>query len=250
MLEWWQWWMASLAALMVGVSKTGVAGLSVLSVAIYTSILPARESVGSVLISLLAGDLVAVPAYYRDIQWRYLGRLMFWAAIGVVIGAILLGRINDNQIRRTIGTILVLLVLFNYARHLLSHRQTSEAEPLVLRYPWLGRLAGLAAGLFTMIANASGPIMILYLLSLRLPKRQFIGTSAFFFFAINLFKVPFSYSLGFINPSSLRISLWLIPFTVLGALVGRKLLPLVNQTLFEQSALLLTLLAGVRLLLA
>ena len=109
MQEWWQWGLAFLAALMVGISKTGVAGLSVLSVAIYTSVLPPRDSVGSVLISLLGGDLVAVPSYFRDIQWRYLGKLMIWAALGIMLGAFALGRINDVNIRRTIGAILSLI---------------------------------------------------------------------------------------------------------------------------------------------
>ena len=144
MLEWWQWGLAFLAALMVGISKTGVAGLSVLSVAIYTSVLPPRDSVGSVLISLLGGDLVAVPSYFRDIQWRYLGKLMIWAALGIMIGAFALGRINDANIRRTIGSILVLLVIFNYARQFFTRNAKAEGEPLVLRYPWLGWLAGLA----------------------------------------------------------------------------------------------------------
>ena len=248
MQEWWQWGLAFLAALMVGISKTGVAGLSVLSVAIYTSVLPPRDSVGSVLISLLGGDLVAVPSYFRDIQWRYLGKLMIWAALGIMLGAFALGRINDVNIRRTIGAILVLLVIFNYARQFFTRNTKAEGEPLVLRYPWLGWLAGLAAGFCTMIANASGPIMVLYLFSLRLPKREFIGTSAIFYLSLNLFKLPFSYSLGFINPQSIRISLWLIPFTMLGAFIGRALLTRINQKTFEQSALILTLIAGIRLL--
>ncbi|MFN8444935.1 MAG: sulfite exporter TauE/SafE family protein [Caldilineaceae bacterium] len=248
MLEWWQWALAFVAATMTGMSKTGIAGLSVLSVAIYTSVIPARESVGAVLISLLGGDVVAVPSYFQDIRWQYLGRLMIWAAIGVVIGAFALGRIDDSNIRRTIGSVLVLMVLINYVRQYLNRNAKQDSEPLVVRYPWLGWLAGLTAGFFTMIANAAGPIMVLYLLSLRLPKREFIGTSAIFFFAINLFKIPFSYYLGFINPATLRISIWLLPFTMLGAFLGRWLLTRINQKAFEQSALILTLIAGIRLL--
>ena len=248
MLEWWQWLLAFLAALMVGISKTGMAGLGVLSVAIFTSVLPPKESIGAVLIALLSGDAIAVPTYFRDVQWRYLGKLMIWAALGISLGAFALGKINDNNIRRLIGAILVMLVLFNYGRLFLTRNTAHQGDPIVLRYPWLGWIAGLAAGFSTMIANASGPIMVLYLISLKLPKRQFIGTSAVFFMAVNLFKLPFSYHLGLINPDSLRISLWLIPFTMLGAWLGRSLLNRINQKVFEQSALVLTLIAGIRLL--
>jgi uncharacterized membrane protein YfcA len=100
-----------------------------------------------------------------------------------------------------------------------------------------------------MIANAAGPIMIIYLLAMRLPKLIFMGTSAWFFFAVNLFKVPFSYSLGLINLGSLGISLPLIPFAVAGALTGRVIIKYIDQKLFELLAMALTLLAGLRLLL-
>lgn len=90
--------------------------------------------------------------------------------------------------------------------------------------------------------------MILYLLAMRLPKMEFIGTSAWFFLFLNLFKVPFSYSLGLINPASLRIDLPLIPFAVLGALSGRAIIPHIDQKLFERLALALTLAAGIRML--
>jgi uncharacterized membrane protein YfcA len=91
--------------------------------------------------------------------------------------------------------------------------------------------------------------MILYLLAMRLPKLRFIGNAAWFFLAVNLLKVPFSYSLGMISPTSLSVSLWLIPITIAGALSGRWLIARINQPLFETLALVLTLVAGVRLML-
>ena len=117
------------------------------------------------------------------------------------------------------------------------------------RHPWLIGLTGILAGFTTMVANASGPIMILYLLALRLPKVAFIGTAAWFFLFLNLFKLPFSAGLGLINANSLAVGLRLVPFAVAGALLGKPLLRHVNQKLFEQLALALTLVAAIRLLL-
>ncbi len=91
--------------------------------------------------------------------------------------------------------------------------------------------------------------MVLYLLAMRLPKLLFMGTSAWYFFVLNLFKVPFNVQLGLINADSLRISLPLAPFAILGALSGRLLIHRIDQKLFEMLALVLTLLAGLRLLL-
>ena len=59
----------------------------------------------------------------------------------------------------------------------------------------------------------------------------------------------FSIGLGVINFSSVGLSLKLVPFAILGALAGRTLIARMNQKAFEWAALLLTLAAGVRMLL-
>jgi uncharacterized protein len=66
---------------------------------------------------------------------------------------------------------------------------------------------------------------------------------------VNLFKVPFSVGLGMINPATLAIALWLVPCAWIGGLIGRRLIDKIDQKLFEQLALALTFVAGLRLLL-
>lgn len=242
-LELWQWIMAGLGAYMVGVAKTGIAGLGSLSVAIFATILPARESVGILLVILICADFVAVGVYRRDASWPHLARLFPWAGVGVLIGAIAFGWMNDTVVRTVIGGILVLLVFLQL------FRKNREGEPIAENpNPWLVAIAGLAAGFTTMIANAAGPLMVLYLLAMRLPKFTFVGTAAWFFLVLNLFKVPFNIWLGLITPGSLAFSFKLVPFAILGALSGRWIITQMNQRLFEQVALGLTLIAGVRLL--
>mgnify|MGYP001040963044 CR=1 FL=1 len=159
------------------------------------SVLPARESVGAVLIAFLGGDLVAVVSYRHDAHWQHLWRLFPWAGLGVVIGALALGRIPDAGGRRLIGGILLALIIFYLLRQYASRNGDAELIPFT-RHPWLIGLTGVLAGFTTMVANASGPIMVLYLLALRLPKVAFIGTAAWFFLCLNLFKLPFSAGLG------------------------------------------------------
>ena len=243
-----QWALICLAAFLIGVSKTGIAGLNILAIAIFASVLPARQSVGAVLIAFLGGDLVAVMSYRHDAHWQHLWRLFPWAGLGVVIGAFALGRIPDAGVRRLIGGILLALIVFYLLRQYASRNGDAELIPFT-RHPWLIGLTGILAGFTTMVANASGPIMILYLLALRLPKVAFIGTAAWFFLFLNLFKLPFSAGLGLINANSLAVGLRLVPFAVAGALLGKPLLRHVNQKLFEQLALALTLVAAIRLLL-
>lgn len=239
------WALAALGAFMIGVAKTGVAGLGVLAVALFAGVMPARESVGVVLVILVAADLVAVAVYRRNAEWKQLLRLFPWAAAGIGIGTVTLGRIDDGTVRVLIGAILVTLVVIRVVRD----RRGGAGAPGVPPNAGFAALTGLAAGFTTMVANAAGPIMVLYLLAMRLPKLAFIGTSAWFFLAINLFKVPFSYHLGLISLGSVAVSARLWPFAIAGALSGRWLIERINQRRFEALALALTLIAGVRLLL-
>ena len=242
-LDVWQWVAAAVGAVLVGLAKTGIAGLGVLSVAIFATILPARESVGVLLVILIFTDFVAVGVYRRDASWTHLWKLVPWAGAGVVIGAVAFGWMNDALVRMVIGGILVALVVLQLLRRNRSDLPLEENPN-----PWLVAGAGLLAGFTTMVANAAGPLMVLYLLAMRLPKFTFVGTAAWFFLVLNLFKVPFSLALGLINFSSLGFSLALVPFAVAGALSGRRLITHMNQRVFEGVALVLTLVAGVRML--
>lgn len=244
MLEPWQWALAGLAAFSVGLSKTGIPGIGILSVVVFASVLPARESVGIALIVLLAGDVVAVMSYRREANWALLIKLFPWAAFGIILGAFAVGQMNDAVVRTFIGALIVALVLLHLVRRRVVRSDAPEHLP-----SWVSPVTGVLAGFSTMVANAAGPLMTIYMLSQRLDKRRFIGTTAWYFFALNLFKLPWSYGLGLIGPASFTVSLVLVPCAVVGALTGRWLIAFINQQVFEQVALLLAVVAGVRLLL-
>jgi hypothetical protein len=242
-LDPWQWALGGLAAFLFGLSKTGISGLGIFAVVIFASALPARESVGVALAVLIAGDIVAVAVYRREADWGQLLRLFPWAAAGVAIGAFTAGRLPDALMRSLIGAIVVALVLVQFFR---ARRPAAEQAAPLPR--WARPATGLLAGFTTMVANAAGPLMVLYLLATRLPKSVFIGTAAWFFLVLNLFKLPFSYSLGLLSPGSLSISLRLMPFAIIGALSGRQLVSRIDQRTFDAIVLWLSLLAGLRLL--
>ena len=74
-----------------------------------------------------------------------------------------------------------------------------------------------------MMANAAGPIMIIYFVAMQLPKVAFVGTSAWFFFVVNWLKVPFSTSLKLMTAESIKLNLMMIPVIAVGAVVGHRL---------------------------
>ncbi len=240
--ETWQWVVAALAAFLIGLSKTGISGLGILSSSVFALLIPAREASGFVLPMLILGDLVAVLSYRQHAERREVLRLLPWTLPGLILGFLALGRINDSQARRLIGAVLILMTVW----HLLKKLRPSSEAPSVSTALAAG--LGLGAGFTTLVANAAGPIMNLYLLSMRLPKMAFVGTAAVFFCVINLVKVPFMVSLGSIHPHSLLMNLALAPFVLAGAWLGRHVLRLIPQNWFEYSALALSAVAALKLL--
>src|ERR671933_2533353 len=246
-LDAWQWAMLVLATFLVGLSKTGISGIGTFAVAIFALVLPARESVGAVLPILICGDIVAVTAYRRHAIWAHLWGLFPWAVAGVILGYAALGRIDAEGVAKLVGAILLVVVVLQWWRQHSAGWQSGDVERHVPHRLWFVVAVGILAGFTTMVANAAGPIMIIYLLAMRLPKMEFIGTGAWYFLVLNLFKVPFSAQLGLINPASLLLDLRLAPVAVVGALAGRALIPFIDQALFETLALVFTFLAALRL---
>jgi uncharacterized membrane protein YfcA len=239
----WQWLLLLLGAMVAGFSKTGIPGTSILFIAIFPNLIPARQATGVVLPMLIFADLFAYGVYRKNLEWRRVGRLLPWALTGVLLGWLALGRINDAQTARVVGAIIaVMLALHVWRRRGIADQAAAHAPG------WFGPLMGLLAGFTTMIANAAGPVMALYLLAMRLPKLEFLGTAAAFFLVINWVKVPFVAQLGLITPESLKLNLCLLPAVALGALLGRPVVERVNQKIFENGVLVLTAVAVVKLL--
>jgi uncharacterized protein len=240
------WVFAALGAFMVGVSKAGITGLSILSIALFNHVFPSsKQASGLVLPLLIFGDFVAVFSYRKHTQWHYLWRLFPWTAAGVVLGYFTLGRISDHSARIMIGWIIVALAALSFWR-----RQVSAPNDEAPVFHWsVGVVIGVTAGFITLVANAAGPLMAIYLVAMRLPKMEYVGTAAVFFMLLNLFKVPFMVDLGLITVQSFSFNLALAPAVLLGALAGRWLLKRVNQNLFEQLVLLLSAIGGILLIL-
>jgi uncharacterized protein len=236
-----QWILAAIAALVVGISKAGIGGLGMLAVLLFAQIMPAKQATGVVLPLLCFGDLVGAATYRTHAQWSHIWRLFPWTAAGVVLGYFALERVDERQARAMIGCIVLGLVALHLARRRFAGHEAEHGA-------WFPPTIGVLAGFTTLVANAAGPLMVIYLLAMRLPKMHFVGTSAVFFLLLNLFKVPFMVHLGLINAQSFSINLWLAPLVLAGAWFGRKWVMKIQQRTFENIALALSLVAGFNLL--
>ncbi|WP_093771053.1 sulfite exporter TauE/SafE family protein [Streptomyces sp. yr375] len=251
----WEFAALALAALLVGFSKTAVSGANTVSLAIFAAVLPAKASTGVLLPLLIAGDVLAVLTYRRHAHWPTLWRLFPAVAAGVVFGTLFLVWADDGVVRTSIGAILLLMVGVTLWRRRAAEAAdepgaADDPDAVVTRAGRIkARSYGVLGGFTTMVANAGGPVMSMYLLSAGFRKLGFLGTSAFFFLIVNLAKVPFSASLGLIDGRSLLLDAALVAFVVPGALLGKWAVHRINQRLFEQLVIAATVVGGLQLLL-
>ena len=221
-----QWILVCVCGVLIGASKTGVLGAGILAVPLMAAVFPAKESTGVLLPLLCMADIMGVAFYRRHAVWRVLLRIMPCAAVGIVGGWLLMRHTSNVQLRPMIGVTVLVMIALNIGLNVMKKRvvHTNLAAAVAV---------GLLAGFTTMTANAAGPVMTLYLLLLGLDKNRLVGTAAWYFFVLNLFKVPFSAQLGLITWHSLALNLMLTPAIVAGGLGGYALVKRMPQKFFE-----------------
>ncbi|MBB6730645.1 sulfite exporter TauE/SafE family protein [Cohnella zeiphila] len=230
--------------LMIGFSKTGVPSSGIFAVTLMAMIFPAKDSVGIILPMLITGDIIAVAYYRRKVIWKYLIVLIPWVLIGVVAGYFFLEVVNDRQLKLTIGCLVLALIVL----HLVRERFGAKLGVPSWLARWLNPFLGALAGFATMIGNAAGGVMSIYLLGKKLPKEVFVGTGAWFFFLINLLKVPFSVQLGMITRDSLIFNAWMIVPIAAGSWIGIRVLAKLSDRWFQYSVLALSAAGSIKLI--
>jgi len=239
----WGWLAVISGAFVIGLNKGGLTGIGVFPVLIFAVVFQARESTGFILPLLIVGDLCAIGVYRKVVIWKVFWMLLPPAMVGVVLGYGLMGRISESAFGPLIGWIILALIALQFLRSSLR-----EKVDHIFESRGFGLGMGVLAGVTTMLANAAGPVANLYFLSVRLPKWNLIGTSAWFFFVINLVKMPFSAQLGLTNANSLTLALVLSPLVILGFFAGRHLAGVMPQKLFERFLLFCTAIGALKLI--
>lgn len=234
---------ALLAAFCIGLSKAGFSGISMVSVFLLADLYGAKASVGLALPLLIAADLMAYPAFLKHGSWQPVWRLLGPSLLGLFGGWLLLDRIDDGAARKVIGGCVLVMVLVQVSR-----RTRPEWFDRWVESKGFGMAAGVLGGFATMLANAAGPVIQLYLAASKVPKMELIGIGARFFLLINLLKVPLNAKLALINEASLMENARLLPGVVAGILCGRWLIRHVPQAAFEWMIVVFSVIAGLRLL--
>lgn len=234
------WILFFLCGLLIGLAKTGLSGAGLLIVPVMAKVFGGRPSVGIVLPMLIIADIYAVWYYNRHAEWKHIFKLLPWALAGITAGLITGKQINDNQFKQLIAILVIIGIV------LMVWQDFRKKKDAISHYWLFSASLGLAGGFATMVGNAAGPIMAIYLLSMRLPKNQYIGTGAWFFFIINLTKVPLHiFVWKTIHLQSVTLNLISLPTILIGAVSGVYLVKLFPEEIYRGFIIVSTLVSSI-----
>ena len=231
------------AALLIGINKTGIPGIGLLPVLLLTLTFPTRLSTGLQLVMLCMADVLAVIWYRRSANWKLIVKLLPAAAMGLAAGTLVVNHLNDRTMGVTIGIIVVFLCILSIIKD-----SVLKSEYTLPSHWSIAGAAGFLAGFTTLIANAAGPVMAIYFLSMKLEKKEYVGTGAWFFLLVNWTKLPIFYLQGRITMQSFRADLAMTPFVLLGGIAGILLLKYISQLWFNRIVIIFSLIAGLKLI--
>jgi uncharacterized membrane protein YfcA len=236
----WQIGAVIFSGLCIGMSKTGINGVSSVMIPIMALIFGAKESTGVLLPLLCFADLLAAVYYRRNAEWKHIFKLLPWALAGFGIALLVDRMIPAKGFKILIG----LCIFASLAVMFWNDRRGKDA--LIPSSWWFSAIFGILGGFSTMIGNAAGPVLSVFLLSMRLPKINFVGTAAWFFLIINYLKIPLQVLVWHnISLKSLRFDFLITPFILLGAFLGILLVKKISEKVFRKLLMSLTLISTI-----
>ena len=241
-VETYQWVLSIVSGMVIGMSKAGLTGLTLMFIPLMALSFGGKASTGILLPMLCVGDIFAVAWYRRHAEWRYLLKLLPSAVVGIGVGVAVGGGLSDDSFRLLLGGIIMVLL------GMMIWQDVYKKETHYPQAWWFAVLAGLAAGFTTMIGNAAGAITSIYLLSMRLPKNAFIGTAAWFFLIVNLLKVPLQVIFWKnISMATLTFDAIMVPAIAVGAAIGIIAAGKIPEKAYRVFVMVMTGVAGVLL---
>ena len=236
------WGLILLAAFFIGLSKAGLKGIDMMNVTIMAIVFGSKASTGIVLPLLCIADIIAVSYYHRHAQWNHFWKLIPWMAIGILVGVYVGKDMNEAVFRKIMAVIIIVTVAIMIAMEM-------RKNPLIPTNKLFVANMGLAAGFTTMLGNLAGAFSNIYFLAMRMSKNDFIGTAAWIFLVINLFKLPFQVFLWKnITLESLYTDLLLLPAMLIGFWVGLRIVSKIKDDNYRKVVIVLTFLGAIVLL--
>lgn len=236
---WSAWGLIAFSTYLTGVSKGGFAGgFGTLSVPLMALAIGPVEAAGLLLPLLLVMDAFTVKAWWGHHDAAEVRRLIPGLAVGVLLGTLLIGSLNEDGVRFLLGMLSLVFAVYMLLRPALSRPISA----------WWSLPAGIGCGFTSFLAHAGAPPVNLYLIPRRLSKEAFIATVAIVFATVNLMKLGPYLWLGEINLTSAWASLLLVPLAWFGVRSGLWLQHRVSEVLFYRLVTAAMAVVGVQLI--
>ncbi|MEA1785765.1 sulfite exporter TauE/SafE family protein [Arenibacter sp. GZD96] len=228
------WVLAFIAAIVLGISKSGIKGIAIIIVTLMALVFGSKASTGLIVPLLIFGDIFAVVYYNRHAQWNYIFKFLPWMLLGVLVGVL----VGKDLTASTFKLLMSVIILISVGIMFFWDQRKSISIPT--HWAFAG-FVGIMAGITTMVGNLAGAFANIYFLAMRLPKNQFIGTAAWLFLIVNVFKLPFHiFVWDTISTETLLINAKLLPGTCLGLFLGVRLVKIIKEQFYRKMILVLT----------
>ncbi len=219
----------ALVGILIGFSKGGLGGPVpvALTVPILSLVIDPQVAVALVLPLLIFADVFALYIYWQRWDRKYIKLMLLPGLAGVVLGALVLQEIDALTLKRLIGGLTLLALIFKIGSdHMASVSYSSRR--------WHGTFAGWASGFGSTLANVGAPPFTAYLLlQPKMTPRRFIGTTTLFFAVMNLTKLPSYIAIDILDIDRLASIAWVFVLIPPAVLVARSLIDRINQQVFE-----------------
>jgi uncharacterized membrane protein YfcA len=230
-----------ITAFIAGVLKSGFAvGAGIFLTPLLALVMGPKEAVAMVAVMMLLTDFMAIYQYWKQWNLNDIFHLALPCIGGAVLGAFLLDWFSPTMAKRAIGIIGFVYIASEVFQ---IFKQKTVRPPTPIRSISIGIIGGITASL----AN-SGSVFISTYVAGRLSKQMFVGTLVLVFVWINLTKVTMFSVLGILGKQLWLTSLALIPFIIIGSMLGKWVNNRINEKQFKQWIFILISVACLKLL--
>lgn len=224
--------------------RGGIQGAAILAVAIVGGAFDPALAVGLTVVIFLTADIQAVVIFFKQVDWKLLGRLLMPTAVGIGAAAFL----GPYLPEATFGWILFAIILISFSgmlwqrRHDFSISGTAAVIPITLIF-------GFLSGFTSMIGNLSSVFVAIFFTVVRSGKNKFIATTAWFFFIVNLLKLPVHLFIWkSLNAQTTLAAALFLPLVAAGILLGRYISGKLNEERYWNFIVLMVSLGMIRFL--
>jgi uncharacterized membrane protein YfcA len=229
-------------------------------------------------------DITVVVRNYQNADWDAITRLLAPTMVGLAVGTQLIGQLSPSRGKLMIGGVLSLIIVLNLSVDYLTRSPSppsaaaapkkggakggrsrskspaskgsksrsqspavppkKEQPPAYSRAAWFVGIVGLTGGFATVLTNSMGPMLNIYLLTLKLEPFVFVATRATFFTVVNAIKIVVLIHNGILSPPMLLLGMQLGVASVFGVLASKHIVKHLSRELFTKMEYILMSYAG------